>query len=116
MSAPAYASLALERGPARRSLVPAIVGGLFLVVIALLFAVSSGLLWNLGINYNGVTGAIPSKIHPATYLATLTLAFLIVARRNPASFLVSTVTRHPGALAFLLATLLLAAYIVLDGR
>jgi hypothetical protein len=73
-------------------------------------------LWKLGINYNGVTGAIASKIHPATYLAVLTVGLLLVARRNPASFLVALVTRHAGALMFLLATLALAGYIVLDGR
>lgn len=101
---------------APRSLARAILGALFLVIAFLLFAVSSGVLWNLGLNYNGVTGAIASKIHPATYLAFATLGLLILARRNPASFFVALVTRHPGTLAFLLATLLLGAYILLDGR
>jgi hypothetical protein len=93
-----------------------IIANLFLVIVALLFAVSGGLLWYFGINYDGVTGAIASKIHPATYLAMLTLALLIVARRNPASYLVQLITEHPGTLAFLLATMLLGAYIALDGR
>jgi hypothetical protein len=94
----------------------AVVAGLFLVIAALLFTMSSGMLWKLGINYNGVTGAIATKIHPATYLTVMTFALLIVARANPASFFVGAVTRHPGTLAFLLATLLLGAYIVFDGR
>ena len=93
-----------------------LIAGLFLVIVALLFAVSSGLLWTLGINYSGITGSMASKIHPATYLAVFTFALLVLARRNPASFFVSAVTRHPGTLAFLLATVLLAAYIVLDDR
>src|ERR1043165_7546390 len=93
-----------------------VITSLSLVIVALLFAVSGGLLWSLGVNYDGVTGAIASKIHPATYLAMLTLAVLIVARRNPASYLVELITRHPGTLTFLLATLLLGAYIALDGR
>jgi hypothetical protein len=93
-----------------------IVGGLFLVIVFLLFAVSSGVLGALGINHGGVSGAVTSKIHPATYLSFLTLALLIVARRNPASYFASVVTRQPGTLAFLLATLMLTAYIVLDGR
>jgi len=93
-----------------------VIATLFLVTVALLFVVSGGLLWDLGINYDGVTGAIVSKIHPATYLATFTLALLIVARRNPASYLVQLVTQHPGTLTFLLATMLLAAYIALDAR
>jgi hypothetical protein len=99
-----------------RYLAHAVIGGLFLAVVVLLFAVSSGVLGSLGINHGGVTGAIASKVHPATYLAFLTLALLMVARRNPASNVATLVTRQPGTLAFLLTILLLAAYIVIDGR
>jgi hypothetical protein len=94
----------------------AVIASLFLIIVALLFAVSGGLLWDLGINYDGITGAMATKIHPATYFAAMTLVLLIVARRNPASYFVQLITRHPGTLTFLLATLLLGAYIVLDGR
>ena len=94
----------------------AVIASLFLVVVTLLFAVSGGLLWDLHVNYDGVTGAIASKIHPATYLAAFTFALLVVARRNPASYLVQLITERPGTLTFLLATMLLGAYIALDGR
>jgi hypothetical protein len=94
----------------------AVIGGLFLLIVFLLFAVSSGVLGRLGINHGGITGAVASKIHPATYSAFLTLALLMIARRNPASFFASAVTRQPGTLAFLVAILMLAAYIGLDGR
>jgi len=97
-------------------LAQAVLGGLFLVIVFLLFAVSSGMLGRLGINHGGVTGAIASKIHPATYLALFTVALVAVARRNPASFFASLLTRQPGTLAFLLAILMLAAYISFDGR
>ena len=106
------AGAARETRPLARTLI----GGLFFTIALLLFAMSSGVLWNLGVNYNGVTGAVASKIHPATYLAFATLGLVILARRNPASFFVALVTRHPGTLAFLLATLLLGSAIVLDGR
>jgi hypothetical protein len=106
------AGAAREARPLARTLI----GGLFFTIALLLFAVSSGVLWNLGINYNGVTGAVASKIHPATYLAFATLGLVILARRNPASFFVALVTRHPGTLAFLLAALLVGGTIVLDGR
>ena len=99
-----------------RPLARTFIGGLFFTIALLLFAVSSGVLWTLGVNYNGVTGAVASKIHPATYLAFATLGLVILARRNPASFFVALVTRHPGTLAFLLVTLLLGSAIVLDGR
>lgn len=114
LQAAAYgrAGAAHETRPLARTLI----GGLFFTIALLLFALSSGVLWNLGVNYNGVTGAAASKIHPATYLAFATLGLVILARRNPASFFVALVTRHPGTLAFLLATLLLGSAIVLDGR
>lgn len=101
---------------AARPLACTFIAALFLVIVLVLFSVSSGVLWNLGINYNGVTGAIASKIHPATYLAFATLGLLMLARRNPASFFVALVTKHPGTLVFLLATLLVGGIIVLDGR
>jgi hypothetical protein len=101
---------------AARPLARTFIAALFLALVLLLFSVSSGVLWNLGINYNGVTGAAASKIHPATYLAFATLGLLMLARRNPASFFVALVTKHPGTLAFLLATLLVGGVIVLDGR
>src|SRR5204863_8149442 len=91
-----------------------VIGGrLFLVVVFLLFAVSSGMLGRLGINHGGVTGAIASKIHPATYMAFFTVALLAIGYRTPVSFFANLVTRQPGTLAFLIATLMLAAYIVL---
>lgn len=102
--------------PAKVQFAPTLIGGLFLVIVFLLFAVSSGVLGALGINHGGVTGAVASKIHPATYLAFFTLALLMFARRNPASFFAAVVTRQPGTLTFLLASLMLAAYIVIDGR
>jgi len=99
-----------------RPVAAALIGGLFLVVVFLLFAVSSGMLGALGINHGGVTGSVVSKIHPATYLAFATVALIVLARRNPASFFVNLITRRPGTLAFLITILMLTAYIVLDGR
>src|SRR5215813_182273 len=114
-AASAIASFPLAGAGSARARRP-VIAFLFLTIVMALFSLSSGQLWELGINYDGVTGAMASKIHPATYLALLTLMILIPARRNPASYFVGIVTRHPGTLAFLLATLVLAAYIVFDGR
>src|SRR6476659_8630464 len=99
-----------------RPVAAALIGGLFLVVVFLLFAVSSGMLGALGINHGGVTGSVVSKIHPATYLAFATVALIVLARRNPASFFVNLITRRPGTFAFLITILMLTSYIVLDGR
>ena len=47
-------TVAREARPFSRPLI----AGLFFAIAFLLFAMPSGLLWNLGINYNGVTGAV----------------------------------------------------------
>jgi hypothetical protein len=99
-----------------RTLPRRLVGALFTVAVVMLFVLSGGVLWELGINYDGLTGSTAAKIHPGTYLMIVTFALLVVARRNPAAFVATFVTRYPGALAFLIATVLLGAYIVLDNR
>lgn len=101
-----------ERATTRRPFV----GALFLLTVAMMFTLSGSVLWDLGLNYSGITGSAFSKIHPATYLACLTFSILVVARTNPAAFLAKFVTRYPGAFAFLVATVLLGTYIALDGR
>src|SRR3954468_1847014 len=106
---PHYGGDTATRGA--RPLAHAVAGGLFLVIVFLLFAVSSGMLGALGINHGGITGSVGSKIHPATYLAFATLA-LIIVRRNPASFFANLITRQTGTLAFLITILMLTAYIV----
>src|SRR4029077_6707685 len=79
-----------------RPVAAALIGGLFFVVVVLVFAGSSGILRALGINHGGVTGSVVSKIHPATYLAFATVALIVLARRNPASFFVNLITPRPG--------------------
>ncbi len=93
-----------------------VIAMLFTVIVVMLFTLSGGVLWELGVNYDGLTGAVASKIHPATYLALATFGLLVVARRNPAAFVATFVTRYPGALCFLLAAVLLGFYIVFDQR
>jgi hypothetical protein len=93
-----------------------VVAMLFTAIVVMLFTLSGGVLWELGVNYDGITGAVASKIHPATYLALATFGLFAVARRNPAGFVAMFITRYPGALCFLLATGLLGFYIVFDQR
>jgi hypothetical protein len=101
--------------PARPSSRP-VVAMLFTAIVAMLFTLSGGVLWDLGVNYDGITGAAASKIHPATYLGLATFGLFAVARRNPVGFVAMFITRYPGALCFLLATALLGLYIVFDQR
>src|SRR5215470_14675163 len=89
---------------------------LFTATVAMMFTLSGGVLWQLGVNYDGITGSVASKIHPATYLGLATFGLFAVARRNPAGFVAMFITRYPGALCFLLATGLLGLAIVFDQR
>jgi hypothetical protein len=93
-----------------------VIAGLLMLITIMMFRLSGGMLWDLGISYEGITGSPVSKIHPATYLTFFTFALLMVARRNPASFLALLVTRYPGALLFLISSVILGLYIVVDGR
>lgn len=93
-----------------------VIAALLAATVVLMFTLSGGVLWELGVNYDGITGAVASKIHPATYLALATFGLLVLARRNPVSFIATFITRYPGALCFLIATILLGLYIVFDHR
>jgi hypothetical protein len=93
-----------------------VIGAMFTLAVVIMFALSGGIMWELGVNYDGLAGSTATKIHPSTYLVFATFALLVVARRNPASFLARFITRYPGPLAFLIATMLLGAYIILGNR
>lgn len=71
---------------------------LLLVDAAIILAVSGGLLWTLGINYDGLTGSAPQKLHPSTYLTLLLVGWAAVRSGNPAGYLASAARRRPGGL------------------
>lgn len=100
----------------RRPFVQRLVAVLVLLLTVALFTLSGGVLWTLGINYDGITGSAATKIHPATYLATLIFLVMLFFRRHPVTFMASTASRNPGAIVFLLAAFLLGAFIIMDGR
>lgn len=114
--ADAIISRALPQLHGRRPLTRRLAATLMLLVALALFSLSGGVLWVLGINYDGITGSAATKIHPATYLATLTFLVMFFFHRHPVSFAASTISRNPGAIVFLVAALLLGAFIILDGR
>jgi hypothetical protein len=93
-----------------------VISVLVMATVATLFTVPGGMLWEFGLNYDGISGAMASKIHPATYLTVSTFVLFLLARRNPASFLVTLISRHPGSLAILLATTAVMLFVILGGR
>lgn len=90
--------------------------GLVALITVVLFSLSGAVLWTLGYNYDGLQGSAATKIHPVTYLTLLAFAFLLLVRRHPVAYSLKAVGDNPGALVFMLATLALGAFIILDGR
>lgn len=87
-----------------------------ILLTVVLFSVSGGLLWHFGYNYDGLTGPAYEKIHPTTYLALLALVVLVVPYRNPVTRFWGLLADNPGASVFLLVSIVLGLFIVLDGR
>lgn len=99
--------------PRRLLRLPAHAGLLLCAVLVL--GVSGGLLWTLGINYDGLTGSPVQKLHPATYLAGALFGLAMLRAGNPVAFLARSCTRHPASVALLVASLAYFLNIVLRG-
>ncbi|RAZ72672.1 VpsF family polysaccharide biosynthesis protein [Mesorhizobium atlanticum] len=83
------------------------------VAVLLLFAVSGGMLWLLGYNYEGLQGSALTKIHPSTYLVVLVFAWRSCTFGNPVGYVVNVTNRRPAtALLAVIATVLLLVVIV----
>jgi hypothetical protein len=95
---------------------PLLLVSLTLTTIAVSFAVSSLLLIQLGINYAEAGGSLLAKIHPATYLLTLTLAIRFALQRDRLRFLVAAVSHHRGVIVFLWIVMSLLGYVALNLR
>ncbi len=88
-----------------------------LMVITLgLFCLSGGLLWDLGYNYDGLTGSALTKLHPMTYLAVLAFAGYAIADGNPVRYAVQRAQKRPGAALMLAAALALLMHIVTHSK
>ncbi len=85
------------------------------VLTTLIFCISGGLLWTLGINYDGLTGSAAQKIHPATYLAVLLLAWSLVRAGNPVANAVAILEHRPASVFLGLMGTALAVQISLRG-
>jgi hypothetical protein len=89
--------------------------GLSVSLVALviaLFGISGGVLWPLGINYEGVTGSAASKIHPFTYLTILIFGWTLLGSGHIVDFCIRTVQRTPASLLLIVSGLALFCQIV----
>jgi hypothetical protein len=78
-----------------------------------LMAVSGGMLWDLGYNYDGLTGSPLTKIHPFTYFIFAALAFRAVQSGNPFDYAEAALRRRPAAVWLLALSGLLVVVTVL---
>lgn len=89
-------------------------GGLGLVVLtAILLGISGGLLWTLGINYEGLSGSAAHKIHPATYLTVALLGLAMLRAGNPVAYLAHVGARRPASAFICAAGIALLLHILL---
>jgi hypothetical protein len=87
---------------------------LFVLGVFVLYTVSGGMLWLVGVNYDGVTGSAISKIHPGTYLVVAGFAMAALEAGNPIAFGAELVRYRPAAFLLFVATVVLFVDIVIN--
>lgn len=86
-----------------------------LACVVLVLGVSGGLLWTLGINYDGLTGSPVQKLHPATYLAVALFLAAMLRAGNPVAYGAGVAARHPASLLLMGVSVAYFLNIVLRG-
>ena len=71
------------------------------VAVALLLSVSGGLLWDIGYNYDGLTGSPITKIHPFTYMIAALFGWRSLTSGNPVGYFVRVTAHRPATLLML---------------
>ncbi len=84
-----------------------------ILLLLVLFLLSGGVLWHLGVNYDGMTGGAAAKVHPASYLAPLCLVWVMLASGDPVGFMVRTARDAPASLLLLVTGTALLVQIAL---
>jgi hypothetical protein len=85
-------------------------------VVALLFAVSGGMLWLIGYNYDGLTGNPATKIHPSTYLLVLVFAWRACTFGNPVGYVVAIADRRPASALLAVMSIVLLVVVIARQR
>lgn len=84
--------------------------------VALLFAISGGMLWLVGYNYDGLTGNPATKIHPSTYLLVLVFAWRACTFGNPVGYMVALADRRPASTLMAVISIVLLVVVVARQR
>jgi len=83
-----------------------------LLVTLLLFGVSGGMLWLVGYNYDGLSGGVVTKIHPATYLTVAIYLWNAMTAGNPVAYAVRGAWLRPCSFLLVVAMATLFGHIV----
>ncbi|NEU10829.1 hypothetical protein G3T14_01615 [Methylobacterium sp. BTF04] len=86
---------------------------MLVILTVTILGVSGGLLWTVGINYDGLSGGAPQKIHPATYLVILMFGWGALSHGNPVGYLVHAAQVRPAGMLLAAASIGLFLHIVL---
>jgi hypothetical protein len=105
--APSLGAISAAQNPVRFGFSLALV-----VLVVILFTLSGGVLWALGLNYEGLTGSAASKIHPFTYLVIFVVGCYALTARRVLSYFSQTVQRTPAGLLLVVAGMALFGQIV----
>lgn len=87
-----------------------------ILLVALLFGVSGGMLWDVGYNYDGLTGGALTKLHPATYLAILLFFWRSCTFGNPVAYSALVTSRRPATALMVAISIAVLVSIVLRQR
>ncbi|WP_404927755.1 VpsF family polysaccharide biosynthesis protein [Mesorhizobium sp. ORM16] len=86
------------------------------VTVAVLFAVSGGMLWLVGYNYDGLLGSPATKIHPSTYLLVLVFAWRSCTFGNPVGYMAAVTDRRPASALMAVISVVLLVVVVVRHR
>lgn len=86
---------------------------MLIVLTVLILGVSGGMLWLVGINYDGLTGSPPQKIHPSTYLCILLFGWAALSYGNPIGYVVHAAQIRPASMLLAASSIALFLHIVL---
>lgn len=81
-------------------------------ITALFFSISAALLINLGWHYDETGGAPWDKLHPASWLSLLLVAFWMVRSGNPLTNAMRLLAEHRDLIPYLVGVVFMIAYVV----
>lgn len=84
-----------------------------LATVLVLFAVSGGMLWLVGYNYDGLSGGSLTKIHPFTYMIVALFGWSVLISGDPVGRTVHLANQRPASLLMALTTVALLILFVL---